>query len=152
MAESDLILLATENVEAYNAGDWERLRAVLAPDVVYDEVGTQRHLLGADKMVEAYKGWKEAAPDGRGNIIKAFASGRFVTLEVMWTGTHTGPLAASGSPIPPTGKSWNVLGAQVIRFDGNKIKEFRQYFDMLTLLQQIGVTPAEDMGMSKQGG
>lgn len=147
-----MILLATENVEAYNAGDWERLRAVLAPDVVYNELGSQRRLLGADEMVAAYKAWKAAAPDGKGNIIKAFASGSFVTLEVMWTGTHTGPLAASGSPIPPTGKSWTVPGAQVIRFDGNRIREFRQYFDMLTLLRQIGVTPAEGMGTSKQGG
>lgn len=34
MAEQDLIRLACENVEAYNVGNWQRLKAVLAPDVV----------------------------------------------------------------------------------------------------------------------
>ena len=49
MAEQDLIRLACENVEAYNVGNWQRLKAVLAPDVVYHEVGSQRRLQGADQ-------------------------------------------------------------------------------------------------------
>jgi len=55
MNEQDLTKLARENVEAYSAGDWTRLKASLAPDVVYDEVGSQRRIQGADEMVEAYR-------------------------------------------------------------------------------------------------
>jgi hypothetical protein len=55
MAEQDLIRLACENVEAYNVGNWQRLKAVLAPDVVYHEVGSQRRLQGADQLIEAYQ-------------------------------------------------------------------------------------------------
>ena len=141
MAEQDLIRLARENVEAYSAGDWQRLKAPLAPDVVYDEVGSQRRLRGADQMVQAYQGWKQAFPDGKGTIKNAFASGNQVTIEVTWEGTHSGPLMGPGGTIPPSGKSMLLPGAQVITFQGDKIKEVRQYFDLLTILQQIGAAP-----------
>ena len=141
MAEQDVIRLARENVEAYNVGDWQRLKAPLAPDVVYHEVGSQRRLQGADQLVQAYQGWKRAAPDGRGTITNAFASGNLVLIEVTWTGTHTGLLVGPGGPIPPSGKAWNILGAQVVTIEGGKIKELRQYFDLLTILQQIGAAP-----------
>ena len=138
MIHQEMIRLACENVEAYNAGDWERLKASLAPGVVYDEPGTQRHLEGADQMIAAYRGWKHAAPDGKGVITKAFASESSVTLEVIWTGTQTGTLLGAEGAIPPTGKQWNVMGAQVITIEDGKIVHFRQYFDMLTILRQLG--------------
>jgi steroid delta-isomerase-like uncharacterized protein len=138
MIHQELIRLACENVEAYNAGDWERLKASLAPDVIYDEPGTQRQLQGADQMIAAYRGWKHAAPDGKGVITKAFASESSVTLEVIWTGTQTGALLGAEGAIPPTGKKWHDLGAQDITIEDGKIVQFRQYFDMLTILQQNG--------------
>jgi steroid delta-isomerase-like uncharacterized protein len=141
MAEQDLIRLACENVEAYSVGNWQRLKALLAPDVVYHEVGSQRRLQGADQLIEAYQGWKQFAPNGMGTITKALTSGNSVALEVTWTGTHTGPLVGTGGTIPPSGKSWSLPGAQLITFQGDKIKELHQYFDMLTLLQQIGAAP-----------
>ncbi len=145
MAKPDLIRLARVNVEAYNAGDWEMLKQVLAPGVVYDEVATQRRLVGIDQMIAVYQEWKQAAPDGCGAITKAFASGSSVTLEIVWTGTQTGPLAATAEPVPPSGRQWVVPGAQVILFEGDKIKELRQYFDMMTLLKHIGVGPAQKL-------
>ena len=141
MNEQDLTKLARENVEAYSAGDWTRLKASLAPDVVYDEVGSQRRIQGADEMVEAYKGWKQALPDGKGTIGTVFASGNSVAVEVTWAGTHTGPLVGPGGTIPPSGKSINLPGAQIITFQGGKIKQLRQFFDMMTLLQQLGAMP-----------
>ncbi len=141
MTEQDLIKLARENIEAYNTGDWQRLKAPLASDVVYDEVGSQRRMQGADQLVEAYQGWKRALPDGKGTIKNAFASGNSVAIEVTWTGTQSGPLEGPGGTIPPSGKSMSLPGAQLITFQGDKIKELHQYFDLMTLLQQIGAAP-----------
>ena len=141
MSEQDLIRLARENVEAWGDGDWQRLRAPFAPDVVYHELGTQRRLEGVEELVQDYQGWKEACPDGTGRVTNAIASGNSVALEVIWTGTQTGPLVGPGGTIPPSGKAWTVPAAQVITFRGDKIVEFRHYFDLLTLLQQIGAAP-----------
>ena len=141
MTEQDLIKLARENIEAYNTGDWQRLKAALAADVVYEELGSQRRMRGADQLVEAYKGWKRALPDGKGTIRNAFASGNSVAIEVTWTGTQSGPLEGPGGTIPPSGKSMSLPGARLITFEGNKIKELHQYFGLMTLLQQIGAAP-----------
>ncbi|HET7924690.1 MAG TPA: ester cyclase [Rhodanobacteraceae bacterium] len=133
MIPQDAIRIASENVEAYNAGNWERLKAALAPDVTYDELGGQRKLQGANAFANAYQGWKEAGPDGTGTITNAVAVGDTVLLEVTWTATNTGRFGSN----PPTGKKWNVRGAQVVILEGNKIKELRQYFDMNTIVQQL---------------
>jgi steroid delta-isomerase-like uncharacterized protein len=143
MTEQDPIRVARENVEAYNAADWQRLEAALAPDVVYHEVGSQRRLQGADQTVQTYQGWKQAFPDdGRGTITNAFASGNLVLIELTWTGTQTGPFVGpGGEAFPASGKAFNALGAQVITVEGGKIQELHQYFDLLTILQQIGAAP-----------
>ena len=73
MAEQDLIRLACENVEAYNVGNWQRLKAVLAPDVVYHEVGSQRASRGR-RVDRGDQGWKQFAPNGMGTITKALTA------------------------------------------------------------------------------
>lgn len=133
MTEQDSIRIARENVEAWTTGDWNRLRAVLAADVIYDEIGGQRKVQGAEEFVKAYQNWKAAGPDGKGTITNAIASGNTVLVEVTWTATNTGPMGDN----PPTGKQWNVRGAQVVIVESGKIKELRQYFDMNTILQQL---------------
>lgn len=139
MSEAEAVRIARENVDAWTAGDWDRLRGALAPDVVYDEVGTQHRLVGADGFVQSYQAWKKAGPDGKGTVTRALASGDTVLIEVTWTATQTGPIETAKGPIPPSGKQWNVRGAQVITVKDGRIKELRQYFDLLTILQQIGV-------------
>jgi steroid delta-isomerase-like uncharacterized protein len=133
VTEQEAIRIASENVEAWSAGNWERLKAAVAPDITYDEIGGQRKLHGAEAFVNAYQAWKAAGPDGKGTITNAFAVGNSVLIEVTWTATNTGPMGSN----PPTGKKWNVRGAQVVILAGNKIKELRQYFDMNTIAQQL---------------
>ena len=52
VTEQDLIRLASENAEAYSAGDWRRFKAPFAPDLIYHEVASQRRLQGADQLVQ----------------------------------------------------------------------------------------------------
>ena len=42
--------------------------------------------------------------------------------------------------IPPSNRQVVVKAAQVIKFEGGKIKENQHYFDMMGMLQQLGVT------------
>lgn len=139
MADQDLIATARGLVEAFNASDWERTRALTGAGV-YHEVGTQRRLQG-DEILPALQGWKQAMPDVKGTITNALASGNQVLLEVTWNGTHTGPLQTPTGPIPASGKRQSTPSAWVFEFDGGKIKESRQYFDMVAFLQQIGAMP-----------
>jgi len=136
-----MIKIAREQVDAFNTGDWELLRAGLASDSRYDELGTQRRIEGPEKIVELFKAWKAAFPDGAGTVTSAFASGDTAALEVTWKGTHTGPLTTAEGTIPASGKRQETPAAIFFTFEGDKIKESRHYFDSLTLLKQIGAQP-----------
>ncbi|MDO8617012.1 MAG: ester cyclase [Dehalococcoidia bacterium] len=142
MSEQDLISKARAFVEAFNANDWARYDELMAKNGVYNEVGTGHQLRGTGEIVTALKGWKQAMPDAKGTVTSAVASGNRATLEVTWKGTQTGPFASEAGTIPPSGKSQTTPSAFLFDFDGDKIAEGRHYFDMLSLLQQIGAMPA----------
>ena len=136
-----MVKIAHEQVDAFSSGNWELLRGTLASDSRYDELGTQRKIEGPEKIVELFKDWKAAFPDGAGTVTSAVASGNTVALEVTWKGTHTGPLESAEGTIPASGKRQETPAAIFFTFEGDKIKESRHYFDSLTLLKQIGVQP-----------
>ena len=141
MEERDLILAARGAVDAFNASDWERYKAALTPDSLYDEVGTSRRLEGVGNIVACLQAWKGAMPDVTGSVTNDFATGNTVILEVTWTGTHTGPLPGPKGSVPATGKQQTTRASWVMTFEGGKIKESRHYFDMLSFMQQLGILP-----------
>lgn len=51
--QQDLIKRADGLLDAFNAADWQRFAADLAPDVVYEETGTQRHVDGVGRLCPA---------------------------------------------------------------------------------------------------
>ena len=141
MAEQDLVRISRDIVDAFNASDWERSKVPLTPNTVYNEVGTQRSLKGPDQIIEVLQGWKQAMPDVKGTITNCVAAGNTVTMEVSWSGTQTGPLVGAGGTIPASGKSMTTPSGWIFEFEGEKIRESRHYFDMVTLLTQLGAMP-----------
>ena len=139
MAEQDVIRAARGIVDAFNASDWERCKAAMTSDSVYDEVSTSRTLRGVGEVIPVWQGWKEAMPDIKGTVTNACATGNTVVLEVTWKGTHTGPLQGPSGTVPATGKQQTTRAGWVMNFDGEKLKESRHYFDMLSFMQQLGI-------------
>ena len=138
MTQKSIADLAKEQVIAYNEKDWDRARAALAPEVIYDEVGTHRRLKGIDDVLTAWKGWAKALPDSRATFNSEFVSGNTAVLEITWKGTHSGPLQTPDGEIPATGKKIELRAVQVVDVDNDRVRSVRQYFDMGTLLEQIG--------------
>src|SRR4029450_3693996 len=131
--------VARESIDSYNAGDFDRLRSLLADDFYEEELATQRRLEGADARIEAAQSWKRAFPDEQGTITGAYTSGNTVAIELTWEGTHSGPMAMpAGQALPPPNKRMTVKSVEVIEMENGKIKVLRHYFDLMTMLQQIG--------------
>jgi steroid delta-isomerase-like uncharacterized protein len=128
-------------VIAYNKKDWNAAKAALTPDVIYDEVATQRKVQGVDKVLEVWKGWATAFPDSQGSFDNELISDGTVLLELTWRGTHKGPLRTPNGEIAPTGKKIELRACQICEVEGEKVKSVRQYFDMATLFRQLGVAP-----------
>ncbi len=140
VSPQSLIDTAKATILAYNEKDWNKARSILAPDLVYDEVGTQRKLQGADETIAVWQGWAKAFPDSKGTIHSAIASGNTVVVEVTWKGTHTGPFQSAKQTVPATNKPFQVRACVVFELAGEKVKVERHYFDMMTLLGQLGIT------------
>jgi len=60
----------------------------------------------------------------------------------VWKGVHTGPLQTPTGIIPASNKPVEMPASQVIQVEGGKIKSALHYFDMLTMLAQIGAGAA----------
>ena len=83
--------------------------------------------------------WRTAAPDINVEIISQQAEGDKVATRFICSGTQTGPLLG----IPPTGRHGKMAGIAITRFspEGKVISDWGE-FDLLGLLQQLGVAPA----------
>ncbi|HEY7682463.1 MAG TPA: ester cyclase [Gemmatimonadales bacterium] len=124
---------------AYNEKNWNAVKASITPDFTYDEVATHRKVQGVDQAISAWQGWANAIPDSKATFHNAWASGTTVVLEVTWQGTHKGPMQMPTGPIAATGKRIDIRACIVSEIAGDKVRTQRHYFDMATLLQQIGV-------------
>ena len=134
-----LIDTAKALLQAYNDKNWDAIRAGIASNFIYDEVGTKRKVQGADQTIALWQGWAKALPDSRATVNSALASGNTAVLELTWQGTHNGPLDTPNGPLAPTGKRIEIRACQISELAGDKAKAQRHYFDMATLLQQLGV-------------
>jgi predicted ester cyclase len=60
-----------------------------------------------------------------------------VIVEFWLRGTHRGPLQG----IPPTGLEFSCRTLSMFLFEGEKLVGERVYFDVLTILAQLGLGP-----------
>ena len=99
-----------------------------------------RALLDNDAMLEAAQGWKRAFPDGRGTVLEAYSDGPVAVLEILWEGTNTGPMETpTGDEMPATGKQARVKACQVFEVEEGRVKGTRHYFNLMSILAQLGV-------------
>ena len=140
LAPQALINAAKPLIQTYNDRDWAKAKAAVTQDFVYDEVATGQKVTGADQTIEIWKAWAQAFPDSKGTIDNARATGDgTVVLEVTWRGTHKGPLQTPAGPIAATGKAIEIRACNVVEISGERARAQRHYFDMATLLRQLGV-------------
>ena len=133
---------ATDLIDAFNEGDWDRLEEHLARDVLYTETGTGRRVEGAAAYLDLCRGWKEAFPDVTGTVTNAATGDDNAVLEIRWDATHTGPLETPAGVVPASGKRIAVDASFWTRDEGDSIQEIHHHLDVLALLQQIGALPS----------
>jgi predicted ester cyclase len=83
---------------------------------------------------------RQAFPDGGVVIEDIIAEGDKVAVRFSFHGAHQGEFMG----IPPTGKQVIVSGMDINRIVEGKLIERWAVFDMLSLLQQLGVMPTPE--------
>jgi steroid delta-isomerase-like uncharacterized protein len=86
--------------------------------------------------------FQQAFPDYTISIERMVGEGDKVVAHWSFRGTNSGEFQG----MPATGKQVQVQGINLFRFSNGRIAENRPAFDMLGLLQQIGVVPMPGQG------
>lgn len=92
---------------------------------------------GREALLEAAIGFHKGFPDFHDRMIKIVAEGDKVVYLGEITGTHTGMLYGNA----PTGKPVKVQGINYFRLEDGKIVERWGIFDVMGMMQQIGLLP-----------
>jgi steroid delta-isomerase-like uncharacterized protein len=139
MSQQTLVDAAKAPSVAFSTKDWEAVADTFAPDISYEEVATHRTARGLADVMALWQGWAQVSSDSAATFEAAHVSGSTVVLELSWRGTHTGPLETPAGPIPATGRAIDLRACQIVDVSDGKVRSIRQYFDMETLLAQLGV-------------
>ncbi len=136
--------VAREWIDAVNAHDPERIRAVLHHDFVWELGGSST--ASADASAEAWRMWFRGFPDFQFEVVRMLGGNDVIVLQLRMRGTHTGEFRFRGTqsmekPLLPTNNLFELPGCAVHQVVSNKIKRLWAYWDTATLLQQLGVTP-----------
>jgi steroid delta-isomerase-like uncharacterized protein len=130
--------------DAFNKHDLDALAKLYAEDAVaydpmYPEPLRGRAAIRKDAAT-FFKGFPDIHYEIIGTIAKDDRNG---ADEVRMTGTHTGPLETpTGQELPPTNKRVELKGAAFTRLnERGEIVEERRYYDVATVLRQLGVMP-----------
>jgi predicted ester cyclase len=133
--------LAAAANDAFNNHDLERLRSLVAEDVITEAPGDVRRE-GADAALGYIGWWLSAFSDARLVIRRRYADADTVVTEHVFQGTHDGPLSIPGGEIPATDRRVSGRGCLVASFAAGRAIEEHYYFDQLELLRQLGVIAA----------
>jgi len=136
-----MIDIIKKHLSHFAASNWSEYKLGFASDVVYEEYATATRAKGAEACARAAQKWKSAFSDARGTMMSSMVSGDTVIAEIRWEGTHTGPLESSFGTVAPTNKRISVNAVEVFKIRNGQILEDRHYFDLLTILSQLGVAP-----------
>jgi steroid delta-isomerase-like uncharacterized protein len=121
--------------EILSNGRYELANELYAKDFVNH--GAQRNI-SLEEDQAALKGWHQAFPDGVIVPEKLIAEDDLVTIYWIAHGTNTG----TGNGLPATGKKAELRGITIWRVVDGKIKEEWSAFDQLSMMQQLGLLPA----------
>lgn len=130
--------IARFTAECFNTREFRATIPYLSDQLEWIEVPNGRVFRGPEGAIEEYEAWARAFPDGKVEVTNMVAQGDKVVVEMIVTGTNTGPmLGPDGTELPPSGKR-TVLGmCDVMDFKDGQVVGGRGYFDLDTVKRQL---------------
>ena len=126
------------NITAVNARDIEGYLVNQQPDVEFVLPGGVI-LRGRDQVRQYTEALWRAFPDG----ILTFGGQVFghdvAAAEVVFTGTHTGPMVTPNGSLPPTGRVVTLHSASILYIKDGLVASDHVYLDQLEMMTQLGL-------------
>jgi len=125
-----------EHMESENRQEFDvTLRTFSHPR--YELIATGEVYDGEEEVAGYYQASRAAFPDQRNELLAMHHSDDAVIVEFDLLGTHKGPLRG----IPPTGREFRCRMVSLFFFEGEHIVCERVYWDLATILRQLGLMP-----------
>ncbi len=124
-------------VKALNDRDWDAYGREYSSDLVVEAPGLKSS--GRDARVKWVQDLIVAFPDGHATVNRVFGSGEWACAELVFAGTHLGPLASGDGVVAPTHRTVRFPYCLVIRVQDGQVAELHEYFDQVELLTQLGL-------------
>jgi predicted ester cyclase len=98
-------------------------------------------LQGRDQVRGFIEAMWRAFPDGQLSFGQQVFDENGAATEVIFAGTHSGPLAGQNGPIPPTGNRVKTHSASILRMRDGRIISEHGYGDPNEMMMQLGLMP-----------
>jgi uncharacterized protein (TIGR02246 family) len=133
--------LLDRNLRALNAQDIEGVLANQQPDaeLVVPGGGVLR---GHEQLRQYTEALWAAFPDGTFSFASQVLTAEAAAVELVFSGTHTGPLVTADGVVGPTGRGVTLQSASIMRFRDGLIASEHAYPDQLEFMKQLGLLPA----------
>jgi predicted ester cyclase len=138
MSEANKRTIRFIREEAMRSGMLDKLDGLYTDDYVYHGVRILGDLYGPSAFKNLAKLFIDAVSDLQETVHDQIVEGDKVVTRLSGRGKHTGSLMGAA----PTGKGLSWTAISITRFVDGRVAEEWVEFDMLNLLQQLGVVPA----------
>ena len=141
MSEQENIKAAHAFYDAWNAGDLSRGDAYEADGLMAEGPGAAGPMNKQQNRMYN-QNFLTAFPGSKFEKLLTVAQGDYVVVNWKISGVHTGPMQSpSGGIVPPTGRTATVVGSTTSQVKNGKITHSHLFFDMTSLLGQLGLLP-----------
>jgi len=141
-SSADRAAVLVQAIEASVSGDSRVVRELYADDVQgWSPVMT---VSSAAELAVELEDRQEAFSDIDLEVTPLDVGAEQACVEWIATATHSGPLVVDEDVvIEPTGGRFTLRGVTVADFEGDRIRAFRQYWDEVSLLEQLELIPTD---------
>ena len=138
-----LLALMKKGDDAFNARDFEGMKAVHHPKMVAHVTGKAEPIKGQPAHAAMIKEMFRIFPDVHVHNDPypiQFGSGDWITVITRAAGTFTGEMILpGGNVIAPTGKAFDLEFGQTVKWDGDQVTEIFAFWDSALQAQQVGL-------------
>ncbi len=121
----------------FTNGNLELAEELFGPELVQHHPDDPFETRGQQGIRERISAYRTAFPDLSTPIEDLFAEGDRVAIRYVARGKNDGEIMGT----EPTGKEVAIEAQAIYRFEGGKVVEIWDAWDVLSLMQQLGLAP-----------
>jgi len=128
---------------AMTSGDMDTVKSLFADNCVSTDFASGKVSNGVEENMADVEQWRAAFSNMKVEAVSHIEKGNAVVTEMKFEGTNDGDMQGpDGSSMPATGKTVSMQGCQICEFENGKMVNTRQYYDMMSMMAQLGMMPS----------